>query len=52
MRSVFAIIIPPFFLLRIHSFLRDLEVCDLTDEDAEDLAACFDDVGRENIIVL
>ena len=31
---------------------RDFESCDIEDGDANDLAACFDDVGRSNIEVL
>eukprot|EP00752_Nemacystus_decipiens_P005020 g4560.t1 len=32
--------------------VRDLSRCDITDADVEALVACFDDVGRSNIVTL
>lgn len=29
---------------------RTLEFCDITDDDVDDLASCFDDLGRETIV--
>jgi len=36
------------------SYSRNLHGCGITDDDVDvgDLAACFDDVGRKNIVTL
>lgn len=36
----------------IHSFIRNIYSCGITDEDMDDMASCFDDFGREYISVV